>query len=56
MSRHFARELLAQQAAIVDSPRVAHDAERSFELPRGLYTAVVACYLGFLAVMAAGLG
>lgn len=55
MSKHFTRELVAQQAAIVDSPGIAHDADRSFELPKGLYFATVALYLGFLAVMAAGL-
>lgn len=55
MSKHFTRELVAQQAAIVESPKVAHDTDRSFELPKGLYGATVALYLGFLAVMAAGL-
>ncbi|WP_421990635.1 hypothetical protein [Qipengyuania sp.] len=55
MSKHFTRELVAQQAAIVESPKVAHDADRSFELPKGLYFATVGLYLGFLAVMAAGL-
>ena len=55
MSKHFTRELVAEQAIILDSPQVTHEVDRSFELPKGLYVATVAFYLGFLAVMAAGL-
>ena len=55
MSKHFTRELVAQQAAIVEGPENRHEVDRSFELPKGLYAATVALYLGFLAVMATGL-
>jgi len=55
MSKHFTRELVAEQAFVVDAPKVVHEVDRSFELPRGLYVATVGLYLGFLAVMAAGL-
>ncbi len=55
MVKHFTRELVAEQAIIVETPKVAHEVDRSFELPKGLYVATVALYLGFLAVMAAGL-
>ena len=55
MSKHFTRELVAEQAIILDSPQVTHEVDRSFELPKGRYVATVAFYLGFLAVMAAGL-
>ena len=55
MSKLLVRELIAEQARIVAPPRPAHVVDRSFELPRGLYVATVAFYLGFLAVLAAGL-
>ena len=60
MSKLLTRELIAQQAAIVDAPpiprvRARHEVDRTFELPKGLYAATVGLYLGFLAVMAAGL-
>lgn len=55
MVKHLTRELVSEQAVIVDAPKVSHDVDRTFELPKGLYVATVACYLGFLAVMAAGL-
>lgn len=60
MSKHLTRELVAEQARVVEAPRIAqgpqrHEVDRSFELPKGLYAATVGLYLGFLAVMAAGL-
>lgn len=55
MVKHFTRELVAERAIIVETPKVSHEVDRSFELPKGLYVATVALYLGFLAVMAAGL-
>ena len=55
MSKHFTRELVAEQAAIVEAPRKRHETDRTFELPMGLYAATVSLYLGFLAVMATGL-
>ena len=55
MSKHLTRELVAKQATIVVAPRKSHETDRTFELPKALYGATVALYLGFLAVMAAGL-
>ena len=55
MSKHLTRELVAEQAAIVAAPKLHHEVDRTFELPKGLYAATVALYLGFLAVMATGL-
>lgn len=55
MVKHFTRELVAEQGTIVETPVVSHETDRSFELPKGLYVATVGLYLGFLAVMAAGL-
>ena len=37
------------------APKTMPETDRSFELPTGLYIATVGLYLGFLAVMAAGL-
>ena len=55
MVKHFSRELVAEQARIVETPVKHHEVDRTFELPRGLYVATVGLYLGFIAVMAAGL-
>ena len=55
MVKHLTRELVAEHACIVEAPKPAHHVDRSFELPKGLYVATVGLYLGFLAVMAAGL-
>ena len=54
MSKHLIRELVAEQAIIRDAPKVAHEADRSFELPKGFYVGTVALYLGFLAITAVG--
>ena len=55
MSKLLTRELIAEQAAIVEAPKKRHEVDRTFELPKGLYAATVALYLGFLAVMATGM-
>ncbi|MBY6218262.1 hypothetical protein [Qipengyuania aquimaris] len=55
MSKLLTRELIAEQAAIVEAPRKRHEVDRTFELPKGLYAATVALYLGFLAIMATGM-
>ena len=55
MSKLLTRELIAEQAAIVEAPKARHEVDRTFELSKELYAATVALYLGFLAVMAAGL-
>lgn len=55
MVKHYTREMVAEHAAIVASPAVPHQVDRAFGLPTGLYVATVSLYLGFLAVMAAGL-
>ena len=55
MVKHYSRELVAEHANIVASPAAAQEVDRAFGLPTGLYVATVSLYLGFLAVMAAGL-
>lgn len=55
MSKHLTRELVAEQAVIVKAPAKRHEVDRTFELPKALYGATVAFYLGFLAIMATGL-
>ena len=55
MVKHFSRELVAEQARIVEAPVKHNEVDRTFELPKGLYVATVGLYLGFLAVMATGL-
>lgn len=54
MSRHLSRELLAQHADIRQLPRPEATVDRTFGLPKQLYIATVALYLGFLAVMGVG--
>ncbi len=59
MSKLLTRDVIVERARIVEAPasreHVPTTVDRSFELPRALYGATVACYLGFLAVMATGL-
>lgn len=52
MSKLISTELLDQKARIVEAPVHRVEVDRTFELPRSLYAATVACYLGFLAIMA----
>jgi hypothetical protein len=51
---HIAHDIIARgQARIVEQPapvRHSHEVDRNFGLPRALYGATVACYLGFLAI------
>ena len=54
MSKLIAQELINEKARIVDAPQAPTVVDRTFELPRSLYAGTVACYLGFLGVMAAG--
>lgn len=54
MSRHLARNLVAERAIIRARLPVAPAVDRSFELPSALYAATAALYFAFLAVMAAG--
>lgn len=55
MSEHFTRELVAEQAIIHVEPKRQTVVDRSFEMPKALYAATVALYLGFLAVLGIGL-
>lgn len=55
MSEYLTREIVAEQAAIVEAPQTRHGVDRTFELPKALYATTVALYLGFLTVMAFGL-
>ncbi len=54
MSQTQTRELIADKATIHTDVvlKQAPKVDRSFELPRGLYVTMAACYLGFLAIMA----
>lgn len=55
MSEHFTREIVAEQATIHVEPRHPVLVDRCFEMPKALYGATVALYLGFLAVLGVGL-
>lgn len=57
MSRQFTREQLAAHAEIVTAPR-GHETvvDRTFGLPRRLYVATVALYLGFVLTLGIGFG
>ncbi|MCT2558521.1 hypothetical protein N0B51_05960 [Tsuneonella sp. YG55] len=55
MSKHLTRELVAGAAEVRTELLQPVTVDRSFELPRGLYVATAAAYLGFLAVLATGL-
>lgn len=57
MSKLVQDHIARGEARIVAQPGIANDTaqpqvDRSFGLPKGLYGATVACYLGFLAIMA----
>ena len=56
MSKLIAPELIADKARIVAEPQIGTMVDRTFELPRALYGATVACYLGFLAITAMAFG
>lgn len=55
MSRHLTRELIAEAADVRTELLHPVTVDRTFELPRELYAATVALYLGFLGVMAMGM-
>ncbi len=54
MSKHFTREIVAEQAIVVEAPKPRVEVDRTFEMPKALYGATVACYLGFVGIMAIG--
>ena len=55
MSRSFTRDQLAPHARIVTPPVPRETVvDRTFELPRRLYAATVALYLGFVGVLGLG--
>ena len=60
MSKLIATELITEKARIVEAPEVSKfvsvNVDRTFELPKALYGATVACYLGFLAITAMAFG
>lgn len=56
MSRHLARDLIADRAIVRESIGKAPPVDRSFNLPPGLYAATGALYFGFIGVMALGFG
>ena len=55
MSKHLTRQLVADQAIVREEFRQPVEVDRSFEMPKALYGATVALYLGFIAVMGVGL-
>lgn len=55
MAEQITREKLAEQADIrIEAPRVAAPTDRTFELPKGLYVATVALFMGFISTLALG--
>lgn len=59
MSDLLARDVLAANAIVHDrlptQEAKPHEVDRTFEMPKALYGATVGLYLGFLAIMAAGM-
>ncbi|WP_252260413.1 MAG: hypothetical protein ACMUJI_14725 [Erythrobacter sp.] len=56
MSKLVQDKIQTGEARIVDAPKFGVKRDRSFGLPNALYAGTVACYLGFVGVMAAGFG
>lgn len=56
MSKLVQDKIQTGEARIVDAPAIPMRRDRSFGLPNALYGTTVACYLGFIGVMAAGFG
>lgn len=60
MSKLLTPEIVQQKARIVDTPeaeaQVQTNVDRNFELPKALYGATLACYLGFVAITAMAFG
>ena len=60
MSKLLTPEIVQQKARIVDAPeaeaQVQTNVDRNFELPKALYGATLACYLGFVAITAMAFG
>ena len=54
MSKHITQDFVAEKARIVEAPRAPTIVDRTFELPKAIYAATVASYLGFIAIMAIG--
>ncbi len=54
MSKHLTREVIADQATVSAQLTLAPEADRSFNLPTGLYAVTAALYFGFVGLMAAG--
>lgn len=60
MSKLIAQDLIHEKARVVDAPGgkiiTPINVDRSFELPKALYGATLACYLGFVAITAMAFG
>ncbi|MCB2065967.1 MAG: hypothetical protein KDE15_04920 [Erythrobacter sp.] len=53
MAQQLSRQQIAAQADIyANVPHTSHEVDRTFEMPKGLYLATVALYLGFILTMA----
>jgi hypothetical protein len=56
MSKLLQDKIQSGEARIVAGPKFGIKRDRSFGLPNALYAGTVACYLGFIGVMAVGFG
>ncbi len=60
MSKLLTPEVIQQKANLVEAPKVSAQSpinvDRHFELPKTLYGATIACYLGFVAITAMAFG
>ena len=54
MAERITKEQIIEVADIVEAPRPAHQVDRTFELPTGLYGATVSIFLAYIALMATG--
>ena len=55
MSKHIPRQIIADHAAVQDTLPFTPEADRSFNLPTGLYVTTAGLYFAFLGIMAMGL-
>ncbi len=54
MSKHISRQIIAEHAQVQDTLTVTPEADRSFNLPTGLYVMKAGLYFAFLGILAAG--
>ncbi|MXO89736.1 hypothetical protein [Pontixanthobacter aquaemixtae] len=54
MSKHISRQIIAERAIVKTGLETVPEADRSFNLPTGLYITTAGLYFAFLAIMAVG--